>query len=478
MQDLKPIFRPEINYQEILSTLDWVIFFSVLSLTYFAVFMGHRLKNKSHQKSKEEETLVDIILMGRELTLPFFVATLVATWYGGIFGVTQITFEKGIFNFVTQGVFWYFTYIIFALFLVHRINKFEALTLPELVGKMFGPKSQKLSAIFNLLNVLPIAYVISVGLLIQTLFGGSLLLTTTIGVIFVITYSIGGGFRAIVFSDFMQFFVMITSVFLVVAISAAQFGTLDYFKMNLPATHFDPMGGESLLTVFSWGLIALATLVDPSFYQRCFAAKSDKVAKKGILLATIIWFGFDICTTAGGLYARAAIPDAPSNRAYLIYALQILPHGLRGFILAGILTTVISTMDSFLFIAGTTLTYDLLPSSLNQKKWIHHLGIAAVGAISILLSLYFDGNIKHVWKTLGSIAAACLLIPMIFGHLFPGKFKDNNFVFSAFCATIAMSYWNFTEHHGFWREVDSLYVGMMASLLGLFIQFPKKLVKS
>lgn len=478
MQELKPVFRPEIGYHELLTPFDWFIFFAVLSLTYLAVYLGHKLKNKSQQKTKEEESLVDIILMGRELTLPMFVATLVATWYGGIFGVTQITFEKGIFNFVTQGVFWYLTYIIFALFLVHRINKFEVMTLPELVGKMFGPKSKKLSAVFNLFNVLPIAYVISVGLLLQTLFGGSLILTTSLGVIFVMTYSIGGGFRAIVFSDFMQFFVMISSVILVFLFSIYQFGTFDYLKLNLPATHFDPLGGESILTTLSWGLIALATLVDPNFYQRCFAAQSDKVAKRGILISTVIWFGFDICTTAGGLYAKAAIPNAPSNRAYLIYALQILPHGLRGFILAGILTTVISTIDSFLFVAGTTLTYDLLPKSLNQKKWVHHMGIVAVGAISVFLSFYFDGNIKQVWKTLGSLAAACLLVPMIFGHLLPGKIKDNDFILSSLFAVIALSYWNLTKHYGFWRDVDSLYIGIAASLVGLFIQFPIKLVKS
>ena len=92
--------------------------------------------------------------MGRQLTLPLFVATLVATWYGGIFGVTQIAFEKGIYNFITQGVFWYFTYIIFALFMVTKIRKFHAVTLPEMMGRLFGPKSEKLSAIFNFFNTL------------------------------------------------------------------------------------------------------------------------------------------------------------------------------------------------------------------------------------------------------------------------------------------------------------------------------------
>jgi SSS family solute:Na+ symporter len=461
-----------ISYSEILTLKDWIVFALVLLSTYLFVYIGHKLKKKS--ENKKEESLVDIILMGRELTLPLFVATLVATWYGGIFGVTQISFEKGIFNFVTQGVFWYFTYIIFALFMVHRITAYNALTLPDLVGKMFGPKSQKLASIFNLLNVLPIAYIISVGLFLQTLFGGSLEFMSILGVIFVLTYSMGGGFRAIVFSDFFQFFIMCSSVALVLFVSISKFGSVDFLKANLPATHFDPLGGESILTTFVWGFIALATLVDPSFYQRCFAAKNPKIAKKGIFIATIVWFLFDICTTAGGLYARATIPHAESNKAYLIYALQILPEGLRGFMLAGILTTVISTIDSFLFIAGNTLSYDLLPEHWRTKKWVHYLGMLLVGIISLIVSFSFQGNIKQVWKTLGSFAAACLLIPMVIGHLFPKKISDNDFILSCLLAVTSMTYWRHTEHYGLWQQVDPLYIGLFASAFGLIIAVSKK----
>src|SRR5690606_2010138 len=141
-----------------LATLDWIVFAVILLITVLAVVFGHRKKLNT---DTDESNLLEILLMGRKLTLPLFVATLVATWYGGIFGVTQFAFEKGIYNFLTQGVFWYITYLIFAFFLVDRIRQYEAVTLPELVGKMYGRRSAKLSAVFNFLNVLPLAYIIS-----------------------------------------------------------------------------------------------------------------------------------------------------------------------------------------------------------------------------------------------------------------------------------------------------------------------------
>lgn len=450
-----------------MSTLDWTIFAIILLITFFAVIYGHIQKRRQFNAGEEENTFLDHLLMGRQLTLPMFVATLVATWYGGIFGVTEIAFNQGIFNFITQGAFWYVAYIIFALFLINKIKPYKAVTLPDLINKMFGPKSSKLSAIFNFFNVLPIAYVISIGLFLQLIFGGSLILMMSIGVAIVIAYSMLGGFRAVVFSDIIQFFVMCLGVFLVLAFSVSTFGGIDFLTNNLPEKHFSLTGGESLATTFVWGFIALSTLVDPNFYQRVFAAKSNKTAKKGILVSTLVWFGFDICTTAGAMYAKAVIPNAESGHAYLTYAVQILPDGVRGFVLAGIIATILSTLDSYLFLSGTTLSYDLAPKRFRGKMFIHHLGIILVGIIAIFMAQVFDGNIKMVWKTLGSYSSSCLLLPVVYGYIFPKKISDIQFVSACFCGIFATTYWRLAKHSGFWVNVDELYIGILATSLGL-----------
>ena len=444
-----------------MTRLDLLVFFSVLIITFLAVLYGY------HRRQKGSDSLLDYLLMGRQLTLPLFVATLVATWYGGIFGVTQIAFERGIFNFITQGIFWYVTYIIFALFLVEKVHAYQAVTLPEMTGKMFGPKSARLSAIFNFFNVVPITYAVSIGLFIQIIFGIEFFWGVFWGVTFVVGYSLLGGFRADVFSDLVQFFVMCTAVVLVAVISVKNYGGYSFLKANLPATHFSPGGGAGWEATLVWGFIALATLVNPAFYQRCFAAKSPEIARKGIFLSTLIWFGFDICTTLGGMYARAVMPAASSKTAYLDYALQILPDGFRGFVLAGIVATILSTLDSYLFIAGTTLTYDLSPQSFRGKKSFHNLGIVGIGLLAIILANLFEGDIRDIWKTLGSYFAACLLFPVICGFIFPGKIRDNQFVFACLLGVLATTYWRLVEHSGFWAHVDDLYAGLVATAVGL-----------
>ncbi|MFN8370210.1 MAG: hypothetical protein U0T83_06250 [Bacteriovoracaceae bacterium] len=84
--------------------------------------------------------------MGRRLTLYFICCNTVATWYGEIWS-NSIAFEKGIFNFVTQG---FLVHYLYSLCLFYRRQvKLKSLTFPELVGEMYGKKSSKLSAVFN-----------------------------------------------------------------------------------------------------------------------------------------------------------------------------------------------------------------------------------------------------------------------------------------------------------------------------------------
>ena len=452
-------FSNHISFWEVLSTLDIIVIIITLLITMLSVLYGHYIKKKSN----EETNFLDMLILGRSLTMPMFVATLVATWYGGIFGVTEIAFNHGIYNLITQGIFWYLAYIIFALFIIKKIMPYKAITLPDLVNKMFGIRSAKITAIFNLLNVIPIAYTISIGLFLQLLFGGTLLFNMIGGISFVLFYSMLGGLRAVIFSDIIQFFIMCTSVFIILFISFQTFGGISFLQNKLPSSYFSPLSTKGLMPTITWALIALSTLIDPNFYQRCFAAKSEKVAKKGILISTFIWFLFDICTTFGAMYAKAVIPMANPKYAYLTYALQLLPDGIRGLIIAGILATILSTLDSYLFLGGSILSHDLGQQKYKKNIKSHYLGIIMIAGISVYIATIFNGNIKSVWKTLGSFQASCLLFPILYGYIFPKQIKDKQFVASSLLAITATSIWKYKKISFLNQNIDEIYIGILVS---------------
>lgn len=457
---------------QFITPVDWIVFFAVLAATLASVLYGQSLKSKLSESEKNSP--LELLLMGRKLTLPIFVATLVATWYGGIFGVTTLTFEKGIYNFLTQGVFWYVSYLIFALFLVKKIRSHSAMTIAGLAGQLFGPRAEKFTASLNFLNLLPLAYTISLGLFMQALFGGTLFMNTAIGVAVVTIWSLWGGFRAVVFSDLVQFVFMILGVFLIVVFAWAQMGSPLTLIDKLPATHFDWSGGETLASTLVWGFIALSTLVDPNFYQRCLAADSTKTARRGILISTVIWFFFDCCTTLGALYARAALPDANPQNAYLIFSMQLVPEGVRGLILAGILATILSTLDAYLFNAATCLSYDFIKLKDKFKIWHHHVALIFVAIISVLLGTHFEGNVVEVWKTLGSFSAACLLFPLLVAQIRPGHISDKSFCWAVSLGCFGIVSWRILNQLYSIAPIDEFYVGLILTTLPLIPSLLRK----
>lgn len=448
-----------------LDGLDWLIFFAVLAATIASVIVGQRMKEKIPEGG--ELGTLELLLMGRKLTLPIFVATLVATWYGGIFGVTALAFEKGIYNLLTQGFFWYGTYIFFALFLVKKIRSQNVLTIPDLAMKLFGPRAGRITAALNFLNLLPLAYTISLGLFLQALFGWSLFMSTAVGVGVVTAWSIWGGFRAVVYSDIVQFFFMILAVFLVVVYAWAQFGSPLMLMETLPAAHFDWSGGESLGTTLIWGFIALSTLVDPNFYQRCLAADSDKTARRGILISTAIWFFFDCCTTLGAMYARHALPTANPQNAYLQFAIQLVPHGVRGLILAGVAAIILSTIDAYLFNAATCMSYDLFKKKSEFRVWHHHFALVGVAIVSVFAGVQFEGDVVEVWKTMGSFSAACLLFPILVGQISPGKISEKQFCWAVSLGCIGIVSWKILNKFFFHSSVDEFYIGLLLTTVPL-----------
>jgi solute:Na+ symporter, SSS family len=448
-----------------LDLTDWIVFFAVLIATIASVLWGQRMK--TNLSEKDQFSTVELLLMGRSLTLPIFVATLVATWYGGIFGVTALSFEKGIYNLLTQGIFWYGSYLLFAFFLVKKIRNYDVMTIPEMAGKIFGPKAEKITAALNFLNLLPLAYTISLGLFLQAMFGGSLFVNTCLGVLLVTVWSIWGGFRAVVFSDIVQFFFMLLAVFLIVIYAWAAMGSPIELMEKLPLTHLDWSGGETLGTIMVWGFIALSTLVDPNFYQRVLAADSEKTAKRGIIISTIIWFFFDCCTTLGALYARVALPDADPQNAYLQFSIQLVPHGVRGLILAGILAIILSTLDAYLFNAATCVSYDFFKLKTKFRVWHHHVALVVVSIISVLIGIHFEGNVVEVWKTMGSLSAACLLFPILVGQWYPGKITERQFCWAVSFGCIGIVSWRLLNKFYTISSLDEFYIGLLLTTVPL-----------
>lgn len=438
---------------------DWFLFLLTIILTLLAVAYGLIVKKRlaTHESNTaQEQTWSEYILMGRRLTLPFFVATLVASWYGNIIGITQIAFQYGIYSFVTQGVLWYISYILFALLLARYVRKMQILSFPALFTKLIGKGPGDFSAGLTFLKTLPITYAMGIGVFLKMLWGISFPWAVGIGLLWVLLYSSFGGFRSVVFSDFIQFFFMYLGIIAVVVVSFLQFGGISYLTSHCPPQHFSVYGSFSALDTLVWFFIAVSTtFLNPTFYQICLSATSDRVAVRGILISTCCWIVFDLSTTLIGLYAKAYFPEEAPLDASLQYCLQILPSGLKGLFLGAILSTILSTLNSFLFVSSTKLTYDLQLIRLKSKSLSHLIASCITGACTYCIAVFYEGNFEMAWRMIKGGFAACLFPPFIISYFKPHWVTSQLFTISCFCVLIGILAWNFYKPF----PIDAFYVG-------------------
>jgi SSS family solute:Na+ symporter len=394
-----------------LSEFDYLILLSSI-----VVLMAGSFYARLHKHSE----LADYISVGRKLTMPMFVATLVSSWYGMIFGVTQIAFENGIYNFVTQGFFWYLSAGLFGLFVVDKIKEHNFHTIPELIKMKYGKSPGLIAAGLFIFKTLPFHYALGFGAFINYFFGIDLNLAILLCIIVIGVYCFFGGLKGTIITDIGQFVLMFGAVFCVLVFSYKNFGGLSYLQEKLPPSYFSVQGNQSIFAVLSWFLIAISTtFLSPIFYSRTMIAKTKGIAKRGILISIVFWFFCDIATTLGGMYAKAYMPDAASYNAYLNYSLAILPEGLRALFILGVLATAYSALDTHFFIPVSILVNDLLGfcKSTRQKKL---LAIAIAGGLTYLLAVSSNYYIERSMLIVEGIFVGTMLIPVLLAYFYKG----------------------------------------------------------
>lgn len=371
-------------------------------------------------RRRTSETPGSFLLAGRALSLPALVATMVTTWYGGILGVGEYAWRYGLSTWVVFGLPYYLAAIVFGLWLAPRLRRSNAVSIPDLLGHAYGRSAALTGAVGVWAGTIPVAYLLMLATLIHQVTGCSLVLATLIGAAFSCWYVGVSGFRAVVRTDGFQMVLMFAGFLLILPATLAHTGGLSGLWTALPQTHRAWDGSLGWQAVLVWYLIAFQTVVEPAFYQRVFAARSPRVAKAGILLSVALWAIFDFLSIVTGLGARVLLPDlADPLAAYPALAQAVLgPWGAAFFMLA-LFAIVMSTLDSYLFLAASTFGHDFTrnPEAVGDRLRIRiGLGISAV--LAVIGALVFDSAID-VWHHVGSVLTASLLIPVLGVHLSP-----------------------------------------------------------
>jgi SSS family solute:Na+ symporter len=242
-------------------------------------------------------------------------------------------------------------------------------TMPEFLEKRFDRRSRKFFAVFSLLIYIFTKITVALfagGMLFNKIFGLNIYTSTIIIVLITGLYSVIGGATAVAKTHVFQAIVMILGAFTLTLFGLNEVGGFSGLQEKLPAHYFNmfrPMSDPD----FPWtGIIFGAPIIafwywctDQYFVQRILSAKSINDARRGSLLAATLKVLPIFILVLPGLIAAALFPEVRGDEAYpFLLSSDILPVGFKGFVVAGLLAAIMSSLASVFNTAATLFTND------------------------------------------------------------------------------------------------------------------------
>jgi SSS family solute:Na+ symporter len=397
--------------------IDYVVVAAYLvAMVWLGYFVGRRVSSFREY----------FVVAGR-LTTPLLICSLVSTYYGldVLFGASEVAYREGLVAYTVYSRPYYLFILLTAFFIARRLKQYDFISLPDVIGHFYGNPARIVSAVACFFYALPTASLMGMGVLVDVLFGVPYVWAVVIGASISLLYTAMGGLLADSLTDTVQFVLMCVMLALAACFGLQRIGGFETLVERLPPTFFASTGDYPTQTILVFALAGMSAMVDPGFYQRIFAAESYRSVVWALILGIALWSAFDWVTTIMGMVARVSdIPIAEPRYALLETTLAVLPAGLSGLFAVAVLAAAMSTIDSYLLIAGGNVAYDIYrPLSKrqltdDQQLRLTRWGIVGATLLTIVFAIFFQ-SIVSAWVWMATILLSSSLVPVLAGLYLP-----------------------------------------------------------
>lgn len=340
---------------------------------------------------------------------------------------------------------------IIGFYIAPRWQKTRVVTAAEFIRIRLGGRYQKIYAsIFLAISVLSTgAFLYPVAKLLEVSTGAPLAATIVVLGIIILAYTAVGGLWAVIVTDILQFVVLAAAVIIVVPLSLDMIGGIGNFVEKAPEGFFNLVNDEyTWAFIFAFGLYNLFFIAGNwAYVQRYTSVGSEKDAKKvGWLFGGLYTISPVIWMLAPMIY-RAMQPDLQGlsdEGAYLLMCKEVLPVGMMGLMLGGMIFATSSSINTSLNIAAGVITNDVfkqLKPNASQAQLVKVGRIATIllGFITIVVALLVPklGGIVEVVMSLAALTGGALFLPPIW--LLFSKYQTGQSILTTSLVTLALN---------------------------------------
>lgn len=304
----------------------------------------------------------------------------------------------------------------------------DSMTISEFLGKRYGSPSVMIfsaAVIFLFLIIYNVSVVKGMANAIQVLMDVPYLAGVLISGIIIVFYVSVGGYFAVVWTSFIQAWIMIAGLLLLTGFTLHKVGGLRAAAQRLAAV--DP-GYVTTPGVWGWaGLVSFCLVVSlgtwgmPQLVIRFYSIKNTRVLRVGTVVVTV-GAAVALLPYLNGAIARLFHPDLASpDLAIPTLTRSVLPPIGGAVFLAGVIAAGMSTFAGVLIITSTSLVRDIFKGALGrtlspaQELTFARRASALVGIVSILIAIRPPGLVLVLTAFAWAVIASTNLWPLLFG---------------------------------------------------------------
>jgi SSS family transporter len=425
-------------------------------------------------------------LSGLSLFMSFFSAGTFVVW-GSIayeFGWVAITMQW----MMALGGF------LIGAYIAPRWRKTGVLTVGEFIGNRFGVQlKQFYSYLFLLLSFFTTgAFLYPVAKLFNVSSGFSVEISIVAIGLLIIAYTTAGGLWAVVITDVLQFVILSAGLIIIVPLAFQQVGGLDQFTSSVPEDFFRLTNGE-YTPWFLFAFLFYNTIFiggNWAYVQRYTSVATESDAKKVGWLFGALYLVSPILWMLPPMIYRALeggnLIGLENEGAFLLMCKRVLPTGLLGLMLGGMIFATASSVTTTLNMSAAVFTNDILKkfkSSISDKSlmYVARGSTIVMGLITIVVALLVPklGGIVEVVLSVGALTGAPLFAPPIWA-LFSSRQTTSSIITTTLVGLAINCFFKFASPPILGLSLDraqEMLVGVLVPvlMLGLFeLVLPKK----
>lgn len=374
-----------------ISNLDLlIIVLYLIVVIVVALYLSRRDAKKLDNNSSE-----NYFLAGRNLTWFGVGLSLIASNFSSttLIGLSGAAYNTGI---SIAAYEWMATIIlvIFAIYFVPYYLSSRVYTMPEFLEKRFDSKCRYY---FSGMTIIGNMFIDTAG----TLFAGALIInfffpsvdfwqSAALLALFAGIYTAVGGLSAVVYTDIIQVIVLVIGSILTAFLVFNSVESWSYVRESVSSDMLSSVRPLSDQTMPWPGLVIGVPILGFYFWctnqfivQRVLAARDISHARWGVLLAAFLKIPTMILLIYPGVIAKVLFPNLETpDLVFPTLISELLPIGVKGIVLAGLIAAIMSSIDSTLHSASTLVTMDFVKKARPDLK---QATLAKVGKVVTLI---------------------------------------------------------------------------------------------